>query len=419
MKALIIICPSLGIGEIFTAIKLGERLLQDGDEIHFTGTSVIEEFSFIKINQHTILTMDANKNSIILEQLVNTIKPDLFIFTDYQMYIKNVYMRNVFDLDSLQKFRLPFYIIDTLGNCTFHDEEVSLYKKEISIEVPDFVRGLLRPVPQHDPKIDYESKRTKYFSVFDPKAAFDVDNRKVKQSLGLDLNRHTVVLTLGNWVKTVTTETKFKLYLNLIRLVLHYLNSVGTELEVVVLGECNFEYKEFQNLKINMELVNLSFQEADKLIHISSLLITLNRFSNSFCRAAFYSTPCMALVNNNNIEFTHTDISKDIPYPISKYVKKILRLISLENKTIQEYTVFPESNTDIFQSFFDQNPMYSGIVPYYEIFDEETIVHKMKDIILLRNEELMIKQKQFMKQTFLLPSPTKILKELRVKENLD
>lgn len=409
------ICPSLGIGEIFTAIKLGERLSQDGNEIHFTGTTIIEEFSFIKKSNHTILTMDAKENSILLDQLVNEVKPDILIFTDYHMYMKNVYMRNVFDLDSLQKFHLPFYIIDTLGNCTFHDEKVSLYEKEVSITVPHYIDGILRPVPQHDAKLDYVSKRTKYFSVFDSKTTFEVEEEgiiKIKQSLGLDINRDTVVLTLGNWVKAVVTEAKYKLYLNLIRIVLHYLNSVGTDLEVVILGECNFEYNEFKHLKINKDLIDLSFEEADKLIQISSLLITLNRFSNSLCRAAYYHTPCMALVNSNKIEFTNKDITKDIPYLLSVYVKKILRLISLENKTIQEYTVFPENNTSIFQSFFDQNTMYSEIVPSYEILDEETIVKTMKEIILMKNNELKIKQKQFMKQAFLLPSPTILLKEL-------
>ncbi len=304
MRALIIICPSLGIGEIFTAIKLGERLSQDGNEIHFTGTTIIEDFSFIKTSNHTILTMDAKENSILLDQLVNAIKPDLFIFTDYHMYMKNVYMRNVFDLDSLQKFHLPFYIIDTLGNCTFHDEEVSLYEKEVSIKVPCYINGLLRPVPQHDAKLDYASKRTQYFSVFDSKATFEVEEEeKIKQSLGLDMNRETVVLTLGNWVKAVTSETKFKLYLNLIRIVLHYLNSVGIDLEVVILGECNFEYNEFQNLKINKDLVNLSFEEADKLINISSLLITLNRFSNSLCRAVFYVLSHWKIGPYKNIQY--------------------------------------------------------------------------------------------------------------------
>lgn len=414
MKAMFIICPSLGIGEIFTCIKLGEQLSKANIEIYYLGTEAMYAFTHIRSKAHALFTTNIEENHKLIHRIINEFKPDFFVFTDYNMYIRSLELRKLFDFEFLAGFDIPALVIDTLGNCRFDNRNTSIFEDEnINITLPKHVCGILRPVPQHDPKNADDESKVRYFSVFNKQdLSPNVDRKILKQMLGLDSDKKVVLLTLGHWVKKVTTVMEYRLYLNLIRVVFHYLNNLGIPLEVCILGESAFEFNEFRNISINKKYNELSFQETDNLIKSSDLVITLNRFSNSLCRSSFFQIPSITLINSNDIEVTGNNQIKGIHYNVSDYNMKIMRLVTHQRGIIKKYMIFPESRTDTFERFFRVNSCYANIIHTIEVFDEESAVKAMRKYLMDNDDSLREARSEFIERAFSLAPSVNLIKEL-------
>ena len=127
----------------------------------------------------------------------------------------------------------------------------------------------------------------------------------------------------------------------------------------------------------------------------SNLVITLNRFSNSFCRAALFNVPSMALVNSNSIEVRNKNDIFGTNYPLSEFNRRIMRLITRQKGMIKKYLIFPESRIDIMEEFFSKNELYSSIARIFEIFDENIVVENMKKYLFSRDGQLVKAQENF------------------------
>ncbi len=410
-KAVYIICPSLGIGEIYTIKWVSDRLLEHNVIPYYIGPHSIMNFSDIPKENFISFREDFNYNKRLLKNLIFSIRPDFIIFTDYNMYLnKRLGYQKILQFDDLRKYNIPIFIIDTLGNCSFKNQHSSLFSKECSVIVPEFVKCILRPVPQHDPINCFGNKRVRYFSLFSDKIRYDyMKKMQIKKQLNFEIHRKLVILPLGSWIRKITTSLEFKLFKSYIRIILYYLNCLEQDIDVCILGECDFEFLQFHNLIIHKQFKEWGVKQIDELFQVADLVITLNQFSNSLVRAVLYGVPCLGLVNSYEINDGSEQLQKKQSC-FSSYVKKIIQLNVIQN-TIKPFRIYPESNIEIIDVFFQSNKLYASQFVTEEIFNEDNVINVLKILINKQCESLIQKQLQFREAAMHLETIDKIILE--------
>ncbi len=396
MKALFIICPSLGIGEVYTAVRLSEQLSEAGWEVYFLGNEIIGLFEEIKKENRWVLSNDSNYNYSLLEELVQRVNPDMFIFTDYNMYIKNSYMNFAFDFGWLQNYDISCTVIDTIGNCGYKDDYSAIYEdKKTILTLPDWVDAILRPVPPHDP-VKTISENLIYFPVFLKSENISAEDKIIlRQEFKVSQDSKLVIFPLGHWIKIVAGKVENRLYQHMIRIILYFFNRLEYDIELVLLGDTSWNSGEYKNVSLRTDLAELPFFKTEELIGISDLVITINRFSNSLGRAARYKVPAISLRNSYDITVSEGRIITGLDYGITPFINKILRLVTENNGTVKRFSIFPEFDTGIINEFYDKNPRFAGIIPTCEIFDQEGTVNMMKKLLSEGKKELVEKQTAF------------------------
>lgn len=414
MRALFVICPSMGIGEVFTCIKLSKQLADAGVQVYHIGTEVITEFSYINSDKRIFFKTDINGNTSMINGVINEFKPDFIVFADYYMYIKNPLLISILDFNCIKDSKLPCIIVDTFGNCKLNGCDTSIYKDDsISVVLPECICGILRPVPPHDFKTADGESKVRHFSVFLEKDA--KKNRTIyesKKKFGLNPAGVTVIFPLGHWVKQIAIGVELRLYQNLLRIVSYYLNILEVPIDLCLLGGSGNEKSQYPNICLHNSFKNLSFEETDDLIRVSDLLITVNRFSNSLGRAALFNTPTLTFINSSDIGVYGNKILTDLDYEVSPYIKKIMRLITQQNGTIKKFMLFPESRTETIDEFYKANPHFGSINPVCELFDENNAGRLLRSLIIDKDCKLQNVQKDFMEGAFALPSAYNSIKEL-------
>ncbi len=396
MNALFVICPSLGIGEVYTAVRLSEQLIKSDWNVYFLGNEILVIFHEINKENRWILSNDTKDNYRLLEELVQHVNPDLFIFTDYNMYIKNSYTNFAFDFHWLNNFGIPCMVIDTIGNCRFQDTDLAIYKdKSFALTLPDWVEAILRPVPPNDP-INPENRRVIHFSVFAKSEELSVEAKlKIKQEFNVSQNKKLVIFPLGHWIKLVAGKDEKRLYENMMRIILGFFNKLEFDIELVLLGDKSWSSGVYNNVSLRTNLADLSFSKTEELMRAADLVITINRFSNSLGRAARYRVPALCLINNNDIIVEKGKILTDLEYKITPFIDKVIRLVTKNNGLIKKFSIFPENDTGFINEFYNKNPRFSEIIPVCEIFDQVGTVNMVHKLLTDGRDELMEKQSYF------------------------
>lgn len=398
MKVLFIICPSLGIGEAYTADRLSEQLVNVGWKVYFLGTEIVTLFEGVKNENTWVLSEDNKENYNLLNEIVSSVSPDLFIFTDYNMYIKNSFINFSFEFNWLDEFNIPCMVIDTVGNCQ-NEVLSSLYENE-GLILPKWVDAVLRPVPPHDP-VDSENKRLIHFSVFTEFEEQNVETKqKIKQDFKVEQDKKLVVLPLGHWINLVAGTVEHRLYKYMLRIFVNYLCDLEYDIELVILGDKSCGSSNYKNVYVRTDLAEISFSKAEELISISDLMITTNRFSSSLGRAARYKVPTISFINSTDIVVSQGRIMTDLNFEISPYINRILQLVTGRNGKVKKFAMFPEYDTGIINEFYSKNPRFAEIVPTCEIFDKDTTVTVLKSLLSEDRHKLTEKQSNFMNKAY-------------------
>lgn len=408
-SAVYIICPSLGIGEIYTIKRLSDVLAQCAITSYFIGPEYVQDIADIKQNYNSFQENKAD-NMQMLSQIISDINPEFIMFTDYNIYCNRYFnYQDLFGFQDLKSYNIPVYIIDTLGNCSYEQTSVSLYDKKQTVIVPDFVKSILRPVPQHDPIVTEKNSKLHYISLF-MKDDISNDQCSVKEKLHFNQDEKVVIMPLGCWVEKVSSKDEFRLFKSYIRIILHYLNCIGDIIRVCILGECDFDFIEFNNLIIDNSFINCSFDQVDELFCAADLVITLNQFSNSIVRAVLHQIPCIAFINSYEFKLVDGNIKTEFSELVSNYINKILKL-NLIKKSIKKFRMFPESNVSTMETFFQYNKKFCSQFITEEIFDETRVIKVINEILYKKNEQLVSKQQNFVNKSKKLKSITSLIME--------
>ena len=413
LKVLFLVCPSLGIGEIYTCIKLDQQLRRNGVTTHFIGPRIITAFKEIQNNSYCIFSKDMKQNFEIFSDTIDEFQPDLLVFTDYHMYLRNEYSRQVFDFEWVKRYNIPCIVIDTLGNCRFEDVNTSIYSdSNFSLTLPDWVSAIIRPSPPHDPVLGEKENKVLFFPVFDSDP--DIDEKRIvqlKQQFSINMYKKSVIFPFGHWVKHVLNDTMYSLYKNLEKIILHYLSLLDTEIDVYILGESLFSSKSHKKVCIRTDFVDLPLSDGDDLLSACDLVISVNRLSNSLGRAAHYQVPTLTLVNSRDIEVRDGKIMSELDYEISPFIQKTINLVTRRNGNIDKYMIFPENKVDFIECFYNKNIGFNKVNPIQELFDEKSVINVLKGLLFDKRRLFQTNQLDYMRKTYALPSIYNQIKE--------
>lgn len=399
---------------------IAEQFKKAGNPVFFIGTETITNFTGIRDCDYYLLSNNIHENYRAFVNNVKEFKPDLMIFTDYHMYYNTKHFQSIFKFEWLAEFRIPCMVIDTIGNCRFNHLNSSIYENDnYSIVLPEWVEGILRPVPPHDPIISHNN--VFYFPVFLDKGEIDYKSKvAIKQRMGLSSERKNVIFPIGHWVKQTAEyigcyfNSMERLYNNLIRIISYYLNSLDMGIDLYIIGDKSAGYYANKNVVTKFNFFDLSFTEVDELISVCDLIITVNRFSNSISRGAHYQVPTLTFINSTDIESKDGKIITELNYELSSFIKKIIRVIARNNGTIKEYQIFPETNTNVMKEFCQKNTGFSRLTAVCDLFDEVSALGLLKTLLLNKSSALKEAQQSFMERGYSLPAIHKQLEEFLI-----
>lgn len=415
MKVLYVIYPSMGIGEIYTCMKLAGQLERSGATGYFIGPEIIQAFEQVSPENHQLFSESLVQNKRIFDDAFSSFQPDLIVFTDYYMAIKKLQSNLPFDVDWLNKEDTPCMVIDTIGNCRLSTTDTAIYKsnQRYIVQLPGYVQGILHPAPPHDPRSFRVEDQVVYFPLFtDPEPVDEESHRQIRERFKIDLDKKIVIFPLGQWVEKVATGVEYQLYQVLLQIILRYLRMLDTEIDLYILGNHPFPNSVYQKVTVKTDLMKLPFLEGDQLIQSADLIITVNRFSNSLGRANHYQVPTLTFINSKDIEMKDGKIISELDYQMSPLNQKIIRTITNKNGMIRKFQIFPESKIEIIDEFVKHNPGFRQINPVCDLFNEKTAVQLLEGMLFEEKGKYQQAEREYMQAVYDLPIILDRIKEL-------
>ncbi|WP_066495020.1 DUF6365 family protein [Abyssisolibacter fermentans] len=405
MKILTIIYPSTGIGESYTAVSFSKQMKSCGHEVIYIGHEMLK---FILANSSDKIYYFKNNlmaNKILFEKVIKKFEPHVVLFTDYHMYKRNQLIKIPFYFEWLKNTNAKTYIIDTIGNCYKKSVEGSIFGSDcLSLQVPNWVEKILRPVPLHDPIQNYV-EYVSYCALKNRVSSAPTVDKILHKSTNDDSK--IILFPIGNWIDKIGNINEKKSLKLIIDTILTYIDDLNIKAKVFTFGYWDYSFN-FNNIEIDQSFSQLSIEETDYLIKKSNLVITINAISNMASRAIQSNVKVVTFVNSKSRTLESLKCECNIS---QKNKKRILEYFDDKFNEVSRYMIFPETAIEVLNKFYSVNKVTKSLMNIVEIFNEKEAAEILRSILIENDKNNSDLYSKYIESCRKLPCLSKIIEE--------
>lgn len=332
---------TMALGETYVTSCCAQDLQDAGHEVRFMappfGAKFLEDSGFFC----HLFVADLAANTTLCEEILRDWSPDLILLTDYYFFRISEFFRLHLDLQAFFQSGVPVGVFDN-GNF-YTSTGVGKFRTTFSYITPDTLlpplprrtNFLLKPCPPHDPTRD-ETSVFRYRLRADGVLEFP-DSRtiqSVREAVGCPPGSRMVVWPVAGYLyelrwtarlnrvdfddegkggsagfPTVNRRPQRNWYYHLNRLIVSYLQDLGTPIHLVNVSQYASEYGAPNSGDVTVHNIEpVGFDRFEALLAASDAYFIDNRFSTTLARALFHPAKAVCLINTLQIHRRHDGV---------------------------------------------------------------------------------------------------------------
>lgn len=395
MNVLFIVTSFWAYGELSIACEFAKRVKEYGYNPYFiippSHKKIIQsyEFSFT-----TLIPQNGKINKIILQDIENTIKPEIVILADFLNY--NFCERHYgLIYDDLKAFSGKIGTFDNF-NWEITGKDMDTYgfkaKKFAEIDIRKYGFSLC-PCPIAYP-VSSADNNTYYYNLISDVLPYEIDNTiKWKKELKIPSDKKVILFTHATWQETYKQYPDVKPFVEANNLVFERIIQELAETHYVIGVGAKGRYSDIDNDNIRF-VEQLSPQEFEKYLLATDLFISRNITSTSLAKAVLSGIPTVNFSNSLFFSSKKPFNIDDIHFTPTKEITEMLKSL----KRCYPYRMFPVGWYKLLNPLLRKNPYYK-IVVNLEQFDINGSLEKInreltssdKENIRMKDREIYIK----------------------------